>query len=217
VTGPLDRTDATFRQLRLLALLDGAERIGATPLALRPLHVIAYFADALAPVWGLPIIDGQILKSTSPYFPALQADLDRLVGAGLVSVTEVAYVLEGAHWTLNASYALHREFAERVLEAARSFSHSRAEIKYVHEVVYATSGLGVEGLSAIGAVDATYGDPFVDVGGVIDVERDPGEGENPSAAVALRFGELLRTSGGATTSEMVNLYVRQLYTRLEVA
>jgi len=210
-------TSATMRQLRLLSLLDAASRVGLEPLPLRPLHIIAYIADAMAPVWDLPIIDGQILKRAVPYYPALQADLDRLVGQGLVAVSDVRYASSGSHWSFDAKYELNRALADRVLSSAETFPRFSSESCYVHEVVFATSGLALEGLERVPQVDAAYSDPFVDLGGLIDVERDPGEGDNASAEVAFRFGHLLTGDGGATTAEMLNLYVRQLYARLEVA
>lgn len=208
---------ATMRQLRLLSLLDAARRVGLEPLPLRPLHVIAYIADAMSPVWDLPIIDGQILKRTVPYYPALQADLDRLVGVGLVAVSDVRYTSSASHWSFDAKYELNRELADRVLSLASTFPRFGSEMSYVHEVVFATSGLALEGLEQVPLVDAAYSDPFIDVGGVIELQRDPGAGDNASAEVAFRFGDLLAGDSRATTAEMLNLYVRQLYARLEVA
>lgn len=217
MTSPDLDTSATVRQLRLLALLDAARRVGVSRLPLKPLHVIAYIADAMAPVWHLPIIDGQILKRIVPYYPALQADLDRLVGLGLVAVSDVAYESNGSRLGFDAKYEVNRELADPVLSLAGAFPRFSEEISYVHEVVFATSGLALEGLERLPQVDAAYSNPFVDVGGLIDLERDPGEGDNLSAAVARRFGDILEGEGGATTAEMLNLYVRQLYARLEVA
>jgi hypothetical protein len=208
---------ATLRQLRIIGLLDAAERLGATPLPLIPLHTIAYFTDALAPVWNLPIIDGQILKRLRPYYPSLQADLDRLVGRGVVAASEVHYVREEPHWRLDANYALNRQFADRILAVVESFPMRAGELGFVREVVYAASGLGVEGLQTVTELDATYSDPLVDVGGMIEVERDPGEANNLTAQVALRFGELLDGESTVSTAEMVNLYMRRLYARTQVA
>jgi hypothetical protein len=206
-----------MRRLRVIGLLDAAERIGVTPLALEPLHVIAYFTDALAPVWNVPVLDGQILKQIRPYYPALQSDVDALVGCGVVAVSDVRYVGARGHWRLEAKYQLNRRFADHILSAAEAFPLRRAELEFVREVVYATSGLGTEGLHVAGEADATYSDPLVDVGGLIEVERDRGEGYNSTATAAMRFGELLGAESQVSTAEMVNLYVRRLYSRLHVA
>lgn len=201
------------RQLRLIALLDAADQMGLTPLGLEPVHTVAYFVDALAPVWGLPIIDGQILKQNRPYYPSLQSDLDHLVGIGVVEVSSVRYLLEGDRWRLDGNYSLYRPFADRIIRAASDLEEQACVMKFVHEVVFATSGLGLEGLQLAAEVDATYSDPSVDVGGVVEVERD--SRPNPSVAVALRFGDLLGCDSELSTAEMVNLYVRQLYARMQ--
>lgn len=205
------------RQLRILAVLDAAARIGIVPLPLAPLHMIAYFTDVLAPVWNLPILDGQILKRVRPYYPSLQTDLDNLVGRGVVIASAVQYREEGQHWQLDAKYQLNRQFADRILALAESFAMRAEELAFVREVVYATSGLDVQGLHEVSEVDATYSDPLVDVGGIIEIERDPGEGKNLTAQVALRFGELIGNESAVSTAEMVNLYVRRLYARMQVA
>lgn len=201
------------RQFRLIALLDAAEKIALTPLGVGPVHTVAYLTDALAPVWGLPIIDGQILKQNRPYYPTLQADLDHLVGIGIVEVSSVQYLFDNGRWRLEGNYSLYRPLADRILSAALALGEQSRVLKFVHEVVFATSGLGLEGLRLAAEVDATYSDPSVDVGGVLDVERD--NRPNPSVEVALRFGDLLGTDSELSTAEMVNLYVRQLYTRMQ--
>lgn len=204
------------RRLRIVAILDGADRLGISPLGLLSLHSIAYFADALAPVWNLPIMDGQVLKRRQPYYPSLQEDLDRLVGQGVVDVRSVTYTeTDPGSWLLDAQYYLRREFSDPILQVAGSFVHQASELAFVREVVYATSGLGNEGVEKATAVDATYADPLVDIGGMIEV--DPEDSLNLTAGVALRFGQLLGRDADLSTAEMVNLYVRRLYSRMQVA
>ena len=206
---------AVSSALRLVAILDGAERVGTAPLRLQTLHSIAYFTDALAPVWNLPVMNGQILKRMAPYYPTLQYDLDRLVGCGVVDVSDVAYREIEKSWVLDASYRLRYEAASNILAVAESYPRQAAELAFVREVVYATAGLGLDGVDGAPTVDATYSDPLIDIGGVIDV--DPEGAPNLSAGVALRFGSLLAGNNPLGTAEMVNLYVRHLYARLYAA
>jgi hypothetical protein len=199
----------------LVALLAGAERVGISPLALEPLHTIAYFTDVLAPVWGLPVVDGQILKRYRPYYPALQRDLDRLVGQGVVVASGVQHALDGSGDQFDANYSLNHDFAGAILLAAESFPEQRIELAFIREVVYATSGLGLVGLENASEVDATYADPLIEIGGMIEVSPDLRR--NSTARVAVRFGELLGNDSPISTAEMINLYVRQLYARMQVA
>src|SRR5262245_45144880 len=83
----------TERQLRLVAILDTCPSVGLSPTSVTTVHTIAYLADALAPVWHLPILDGQMLKRRQHlFFPTLQRDLDLLVGHGVVHVSRVRYL-----------------------------------------------------------------------------------------------------------------------------
>jgi hypothetical protein len=204
------------RQLRMIAILDGAERLGFLPLPISSIHTIAYFADALAPVWNLPIIDGYILKRARPYYPALQLDLDRLVGKGIVSAQDISYSeVARESWQLGARYHLNRNLAAPILLLAEEFQEQAQELAFVREVIYAISGFGLDGIDDASSLDAMYGDPLVDLGSIIDVDRQAEP--NPTARVALRFGTLLTSDLRLPMAEMINLYARQLYSRIRVA
>jgi hypothetical protein len=207
----------TERQLRLIAILDSCRSVGLSPTSVTTLHTIAYLADALAPVWHLPILDGQMLKRRRHlFFPSLQRDLDLLVGQGVVHVSRVRYVPseEGHGWRLDAHYALESEFSERILSVARSYELQARKLKFIREVVYAASGLGTDGIDDLGRIDAAYSDPLVDIGGVVNIDSEAGRA-NATAQVALRFAKLTQDSRDFTAPELVHLYVRHLYARMQ--
>ncbi len=206
------------RQLRVIAILDGAERAGLVPLPAAQLHAIAYFSDALAPVWGLATLDGELLKGRDgPFFPTLQDDLDLLVGHGVVLVDSVEHEQDkDRRWRLAAEYRLHASFAQPILEAAESFAELAAQLEFVRELLHALSGLGMLGIESATAADAAYGDAVVDFGDVLDLGGSDGaESLNRTARVALRFGTVMSASTDVELSppEMVHLYVRELYKR----
>ena len=62
----------------------------------------------------------------------------------------------------------------RVLSVARSYELQARKLKFVREVVYAASGLGLDGIDDLGQIDAAYSDPRVDVGGVVDIDTEAG-------------------------------------------
>jgi hypothetical protein len=206
------------RQIRVVAILDAAERVGLIPLATQPLHTIAYFADALAPVWGLRILDAQLLKRREgPLSPTFQRDVDALVGLGIVVPRNVSYVFDDdGNCRLHASYSLNTSFADRILHRAEGLPSQTEELSFIREVVFAVSGLGAQELSTASSSDATYGDALVDFGAILDLaasNRKP----NPSVRVALRFGELMQPKLRLSDAEMIHLYVRELYRRLSNA
>lgn len=206
------------RKIRLLSILDSGEAAGITPLPVLSVHMIAYFADVLAPVWDLPVLDAVVLKRVKrPFFPRLQADLDSLVGRGIVEVTRFEYLrTDGGEWRIDADYVLNRRFSDPILAEARRHSQQAEGLEFVREVVYAVSGFGTSGIEDLGLADAAYSDPFVDVGGVIDVAESRGE-SNASVKIALRFRELVQDTSTLSDAEMVHLYVRHLYSRMQVA
>lgn len=211
----------TERQLRLIAVLDACKAAGLSPASVTTVHTVAYLSDALAPVWDLPILDGQFLKRRRAlFFPSLQRDLDRLVAHGVVCVSRVRYVQndDGSGWSLDARYTLDSEFSERILKAARSYSRQARKLQFVREVVYAAAGLGAAGIESLGTLDAAYSNPLIDVGGVIDIDTNAESGEpNATAEIAFRFGQLTDDSHELTDAELIHLYVRHLYARMRVA
>ncbi len=213
-----DQLQQIRRQLRLLAILSAAEDTGLVPVPASQLHVIAYFADALAPVWSLRIIDEQLLKRQSgPMSPLLQQDLDLLVGRGVVAAHSVRHIVDAdGSWRLDANYELHQEFACPIIAKATGFSREVVHFDFVREVVYAIAGLGLLGITAAPASDAAYGDSLVDFGGLLDIGELPRYG-NQTVRVARRFGELADDDVSLTGAEMVHLYVRELYNRLDHA
>ena len=203
------------RRIRLVAILDAAETAGLSPMHLLQLHTVAYLADALAPVWGLRILDAQLLKQRGgPMSPVLQQDLDALVGQGVVVANSVRHVAtENGGWRLEAQYSLNRAFADRILDRLRQFEQYASSLAFVREVVYAVSALGANGVTGLSRADAAYGDPVVDVGGLLDIAGS-GHAANRTVQVAMRFGDLMRSEIDLTNSEKIHLYVRALYDRL---
>lgn len=204
------------RSVRLVSILRSAEMSGFTPLPELALHTIAYLADALSPVWGFPILDAQILKQpTRPYFPALQRDLDRLIGRGVVRVDSLHIARRGTTAApVTATYSL-TELAEPALDAIQSSEHFGRQFEFVREVTFAAASLGPDGLNSVGAVDASYSDPLADFGSVIDLTDSTLQWPT-SAQVAQRF-RVLAPEAQLTDAQVVHLYLRHLYARLQVA
>lgn len=206
------------RQLRVIAILAGAEAAAIAPLPARQLHAVGYFADALAPVWGLRILDPKLLKrSEGPTSPALQADVDRLVGCGVLRASSLRHSedAEGL-WRIEADYALNHDFAAPILAATRRFDRFARELDYLREVVFAMAGLGTIGIAEASASDAAYGNELVDAGGLLDIAPTDSE-PNLSVQVAKRFGELMAPEVVLRDAEKVHLYVRELHNRLAVS
>ena len=136
------------RRVRLLMLLDGAKSAGIAPMRLRQLHTYAYLVNVLAPVWSTSSLDGSLLKRPDgPFYPALQYDLDRLIGLGLVDISDLGHVLDqDGRWRLDGRVDLNLTLARRTLDVVRSFPEERDVEVYIREI-----GFAVTSLTAFGA------------------------------------------------------------------
>ena len=209
--------DNLKRRIRLILLLEAAERAGLTPLPILHLHTFAYMSNVLSPVWDVPVLEGKVLKRRgNPFYISLQEDLDRLVGIGVVLISNISHVLnEDQRWRLEGSYCLYHPFADRILQRIEAFENERKLIGFIQELAYALSALSDDDLRRATTEDATYADPIIDAGNVVDFAE--WEEMNYSANAARHFEWLLPGGARATQGEMIHLYVHHLHRRLQSA
>lgn len=220
MTGDAFTADERFigsirRRVRLVALLEASREAGVEPLPTLRLHLIAYLANVLSPVWDMPSVDGSVLKRRGgPFYPDLQSDLDRLVGLGVVQVECLRHQrLDDDHYRLEGSYRLNAELAKPLLAYLRALPEEEVATRFVRELVLALSSLSDDEIDRAITEDATYANPTIGNDNVIDF----GEwmGANYSAAAAERVGDLVLTGAAVGASEKVHLYVRHLRRRLQ--
>ncbi|MFS8104611.1 hypothetical protein LFM09_46665 [Lentzea alba] len=196
--------------IRLVAIVHACERAGISPAPLQVIHTVAYFADALAPLWNIPVVEGQLLKKADvPSNPEIQADIDSLVGRGVLIPSSVRHVETSNGRRIDAKYALNMDFAERILEAISLDEQFSKELSFVHEVTLALSGLGVSGMGNAVLVDATYADPLLDFGSIVNLSPDIVP--TRTVQVSQRFSQLMSTERSLSDAELTHLYVRHLY------
>lgn len=202
------------RQLRLLLLMWAAENAGITPLKIMRLHAFAYLSNVLAPVWKLHALDGKVLKRRGgPFYPSLQQDLDRLVGIGLVKISGIGHVQDDERrWRLEGWYKLNQEFSGPILDHVATYDEESRLLSFVQELAFAISALSDDDLDEAVSADATYSDPLVSFGNIVDFEE--WRKRNYSANAAKKFQTLLPNEALATPGEMLHLYVRHLNRRL---
>ena len=203
--------DALRRRVRLLVLLDGSEQAGISPIRLNRLHTYAYLSNVLAPVWQSEVFDGRILKRRGgPFYPALQHELDRLVGLGLVTISDVDHFQDGdGQWRLDASFSINHQLADDSLGVINSFPEEFSVRSFLLEVAYALSALTDDEVAGIAGEDPTYSDLSVGYENVIDFAE--WRNLNYSANVANHFSTVLER---ATPGELLHLFVRHLHRRM---
>lgn len=160
--------DPRRRQIVLIALFDSLERSGVSPIQSQQLHTLWYLANALAPAWGLTAFDSAVLKTEGqPYFPGVQDDLDWLVGMGMLVVVDLMPLSDARR--LQGRFALNRAFADRVLSVMLEIEEDANLRNFLDDVVQAANRLtDLEQQTAL-SQDATYGDPGIDTGNVVDL------------------------------------------------
>lgn len=162
--------DPRRRQIILIGLIDAVERSGTRPVEAKRMHTLWYLANALAPARGLAPFDAAVFKTDKqPYFPGVQADIDSLVGRGLLAVADLATTDDGLR--IQGRFVVNRDFCDRVLSSMRGIPEEANLLDFLDDVVQATNRLSdVEQAVAL-TQDATYGDPRVDTGNVVDLGR----------------------------------------------
>ena len=214
ITPEVNGFDALRRKVRLVTLIDSAEKAGLAPLPVQRLHTFAFLSNVLAPVWDMPVLDGKVFKRRGgPFYPVLQHDLDMLVGLGVVVISNLGHVVdEQKRWRLQGSYHLHRLFADRILHRIAHFEEERKFSGFLEELAFALSSLSDDDLDKATTEDATYSDPIVDFGNVVDFAE--WERKNSTAAAAAQFERFLPRGVRPDGSEKLHLYLRHLQKRI---
>jgi len=202
------------RRIRLVMLLNTAGQAGLLPIPILRLHTLAYLSNVLAPVWDMPALEGKVLKRQGgPFYPALQHDLDRLVGMGVAVILGLDHVLdEDQRWRLEGSYQLNRAFADRIVDRLSDFESERRLANFLQELAFAVSTLSDDDFDRAMTEDATYSDPLIGVGNVVDFAE--WQRRNYTANAARYFDNLLPGGARATPGEKLHLYVRHLHSRV---
>lgn len=200
------------RRVRILMLLDASDYAVISPIPIFRFHALAFLADVLSPIYDFPPMSGRILKRrSSPYFPDLQWEIDRLIGLNMVTPLEVSPVIKASRAYLHLSLALERGRAAPLLDMVYlepSFCSLR---DYFRELAGALSNIDDADLDGATKLDATWESGHM--GAVIDYAE--WRAKNYSTLGADRIEEIaVQTFGdqGAQLSPAakVNLYVRYL-------
>lgn len=208
---------------RVLLLLDAAERAAVAPLPTDRLHALAFLADVLSPVWHLPSFDQVVVKSSDgPFYPELQREMDRLVAAGLLEVSNIRYVPrphEGAR--IEARYGLR--FGSPHLEAVLERLGARGEAlaldprdvkvhAFMVELAGALARLPKDEINRAATSDVTYSDRQIANNNLIYIT--PASRSNRSVETAERFSKFMPDGVGLSPGEKLYLYATYLGRRI---
>lgn len=170
------------RRMWLLLLMDASERAGTSPLSVAQLHRLIYLANALAPIYDLPIPDGYILKyRRGPFFPIVHWDIGRLVTQGLVIASQLRPFKDRQGYWIAGSYRLSGRGAAAV-DTAITIETVFPKASYLREIGIAFATLGSSNRETAALADVNY-EPLVE--DTATNFGDDGDNLAPNAAEAL--------------------------------
>lgn len=201
-------------KMRLVALLSATESAGLSPIQGNRLHLLAYMTNLLAQVWDVPAFDGKLLKMRDgPYYPALQDALDQLLGIGVVDVKNISFEeTSDGKIRPNGDYFLRREISGPLLASILEWEDERRSFEYIQEVAFAISALSDADMDKADDQDATYSDPGIDYGNVIDFAE--WQNKNFSANAANLLQVVIPDNVHVSAGEKIHFYIRHLGERI---
>ena len=201
------------RWVRLLGIVDACRRAGVLPISTDSLRVITYLSEVLSPVWNLEPLDKRVLKrSNIPFLSYLQQDVDRLIGKGLVKVMDVSIVQLGDTNVPMPIVSLNSELADPILHEWRTLPGEETRLRFYFELAQAYSRLADVQVAKSMVQDATYGDPYVDAGQVIDLGEWKDSKETATSHVVEKMREL--SDGKIGPAQALDIYMQHLVNRV---
>ncbi|MGE4294342.1 MAG: hypothetical protein AB7E49_01415 [Campylobacterales bacterium] len=172
---------ANYKKLISLLVLRAAMYSGHRRIEAAAFHRLVYFVNALAPIQKIESETKQVAKADYGLFlPDYQRALDVLVGAGLVSIGDVAYGLKnglflGNYWISDDGLALAAE-----VESANHYFDNLALA--INEIISALISLGVHNNNDAHRYDANFGQETIVSGKIVDFDQERAENFSIDAA-----------------------------------
>lgn len=197
---------------RILQMFSALERVGATPIDTRGFHAFAFFANVLSPVWGFEPLEGSVLKEEgAPYLPSLQHELDRLVGERFIIVDDLRLTSTGK---LDATFRLENTRARYILSALASLPDQAGVDDFLVELADAFAEIEADYRDDAAEKDATYSDPAIAAGRVVDFGewRSPTV-DNAAWVTAEAFQDHMPSGVTLDRAEKINYYMQLMKKR----
>jgi hypothetical protein len=200
---------------RLLQMLSALERTGGIAISIESLNAFAYFANVLSPLWDIEPVEGSVLKDGAPRFPSLEAELDMLVGEGLVRVASLSIEAQpNAAQSLIALFRIDHARAAPVLQAIKALPDERSSEDFLLELASAFLDIQPDRQDDAAARDAAYSNPKVSTGRVVDfAEWVSPTRDNASWNVAQTFQRYVPQKVTLSRAEKLVMYMNLMKRR----
>lgn len=170
-----------IRRYWILLVLRATCLSGSGTVASDFFHRLVYYVNALLPTVGLPAETARVMKASyGPFFPDYQWELDRLVGANLVEVADLAWI--SADQRFFGKYRITQAgqtLAEKLSQGTHGLSDIERAISEMVSAFLSTPGA----LSTLATkLDANFGQDTVRDGEIIDFGEWTNENHSRDAA-----------------------------------
>ncbi|WP_186047069.1 hypothetical protein [Burkholderia gladioli] len=196
-----------YQRFWILSLLRGIETAGLAPLPLKEVNALAYLANAVAPCFDLEPIAYTVLKEREgPLYPELIWNIDRLVGMGLVRVSNL--ILTGAS-VKSASYSITERGLDIITQcrgASKRFDNVSGALHSV-ALAFSRHPNSMENRSLL-AYDGNYANSRYGLGDVVDFGAWDDENSTSDAIEAVKSETWDQVQ--LPTTMAVNLYADYL-------
>lgn len=205
-----DDADVRARVLQIMAALEEA---GATPIANRDLHAVAYLANVLSPMWEVEPLEGSVLKSSDgPHSSLFEQQLDSCVSRGLITVVSLNDDPEHPK-RLSATYRLAAMRARPVLAVINSFPDERHVRTFLNELAFAFAEIEPGRRDDTALEDAAWTNPSVADNRVVDFAEFVEQSRNPSFNVMQSLQRYAPKGVTYSLAEKLAMYLRLLKRR----
>lgn len=204
--------ERTGLQVRTVRLLDALVRAGLEEVSLEDFDAFAFFANALAPVWGsLPALSDVLKDEEGPHYPVLQRELDFLIGQGLVKVSRLTPKDRGGRWRLDVAFSLDLAKAHAWLAVADLMPDEDPGLTgFLEELAYGFVEIPSGLRDDAARVDAAWSAPGTPVGRFVEFGGRSAAGvevPNHSVDAARRFQAYAGEGVTLTPAEQTSLYM----------
>lgn len=212
---PKDKNTAI--QTRLVQMFRALERVGGTPIDTKTLHSFAFFANVLTPLWDLDPMEGSVLKDEgTPYFPALEKELDALVGIGIVRVVLLQITTDesAAFGGIEAHFVLDTAAAKVVTDLFPILPDEAKLEQFMLELAASFIEIRPDRRDDAAIFDAAYSDPSVAQGRVVDfAEWVSATTGNPAWNTTQQFQQYAPAGVTLSDAEKLAMYMRLMKRR----
>lgn len=143
----------------LLGLVVLANQAGLRPISKKQTHSLVFLANSLATVYADEGVETRVIKHVhGPFYPDAQWDLDRMVGQGLLTISDISFSDDDGKWWLDANYEAS-DMGERIYAQCRQEPLLGRSYRFLVELVNAFASLARDAQDTAPLFDAIYAAP----------------------------------------------------------